>query len=38
MCLPRGIRVAERNGNKQAATEMTVFARRIEKQLYTARQ
>jgi len=29
----QGIRVAEQNGDKQAAKEMTVFARRIEKQL-----
>lgn len=28
-----GIRVAEHKGDKQAAKEMTVFARRIEKQL-----
>lgn len=28
-----GIAVAERKGDKQAAKEMTVFARRIEKQL-----
>jgi hypothetical protein len=29
----RGIAVAERKGDKQAAKEMTVFARRIEKQM-----
>ena len=29
----RGIEVAERNGDKQAAKEMTVFASRLEKQL-----
>jgi len=29
----RGIGVAEQKGDKQAAKEMTVFARRIEKQL-----
>lgn len=29
----RGIEVAEEKGDKQAAKEMTVFARRIEKQL-----
>ena len=29
----RGIAVAEKKGDKQAAREMTVFARRIEKQL-----
>jgi predicted Zn-dependent protease len=29
----QGIAVAERKGDKQAAREMTVFARRIEKQL-----
>jgi predicted Zn-dependent protease len=29
----QGIAVAERKGDKQAAKEMTVFARRIEKQL-----
>src|SRR5471030_2673600 len=29
----QGIAVACENGDKQAATEMTVFARRIEKQL-----
>jgi predicted Zn-dependent protease len=29
----QGISVAERKGDKQAAREMTVFARRIEKQL-----
>jgi Flp pilus assembly protein TadD len=28
-----GIAVAERNGDKQAEKEMTVFARRVEKQL-----
>lgn len=33
-----GIRVAERRGDKQAAKEMTVFARRIEKQLPSAPQ
>lgn len=32
----RGIEVAEAKGDKQAAKEMTVFARRIEKQLGTA--
>lgn len=30
-----GIDVAERKGDKQAAKEMTVFARRIEKQMVT---
>ena len=29
----RGIEVAERRGDKQAAKEMTVFAQRLEKQL-----
>ena len=29
----RGIEVAERRGDKQAAREMAVFARRLEKQL-----
>ena len=29
----RGIQVAERRGDKQAAKEMTVFARRVQKQL-----
>jgi tetratricopeptide (TPR) repeat protein len=29
----RGVEVAESRGDKQAAREMTVFARRIEKQL-----
>jgi Tfp pilus assembly protein PilF len=29
----RGIAVAERKGDKQAAKEMQVFARRIERQL-----
>jgi Tfp pilus assembly protein PilF len=29
----RGIEVAERKGDKQAAKEMTVFARRLEKKL-----
>ena len=29
----RGIGIAEANGDKQAAKEMTVFARRLEKQL-----
>jgi Tfp pilus assembly protein PilF len=32
-----GIAVAERKGDKQAAKEMTVFARRIEKRLASAR-
>jgi predicted Zn-dependent protease len=31
----RGIAVAERRGDKQAAKEMTVFARRLRKQLET---
>jgi len=31
-----GIAVAEKRGDKQAAKEMTVFAKRIEKQLGTA--
>ena len=30
----QGIAVAERKGDKQAAKEMTVFSRRIEKQLH----
>ena len=29
----QGIEVAEKRGDKQAAKEMTVFAKRIEKQL-----
>jgi len=33
----RGIAVAENQGDKQAAREMTVFARRIEKQLEPGR-
>jgi predicted Zn-dependent protease len=33
-----GIRVAESKGDKQAAKEMTVFARRLEKQLPSAPQ
>ena len=32
-----GIAVAEKKGDKQAANEMTVFARRIEKQLEAGR-
>ena len=32
-----GIAVAERKGDKQAAKEMTVFSRRIEKQLEAGR-
>lgn len=31
-----GIRIAEAKGDKQAAKEMTVFARRLEKQLGSA--
>ncbi|GIX27959.1 MAG: TPR repeat-containing protein [Burkholderiales bacterium] len=34
----QGIQVAEKKGDKQAAKEMTVFARRIEKQLRTPGQ
>jgi Flp pilus assembly protein TadD len=34
----KGIVVAEANGDRQAAKEMTVFARRISKQLNTNRQ
>jgi len=33
----QGIAVAEGKGNKQAVREMTVFARRIEKQLESSR-
>ncbi len=33
----RGIQAAEEKGDKQAAKEMTVFARRVEKQLSNAR-
>ena len=33
----RGIAVAEGKGDKQAAREMTVFARRIERQLESSR-
>ena len=32
----RGMAVAERRGDKQAAKEMTVFAKRLEKQLMPA--
>ena len=34
----QGIEVAEKKGDKQAAKEMTVFARRLEKQLFPGEQ